>query len=63
MPRKGGDPGMLRANEQIWWAVEAPAEAPGEVLLASGTLVLQSWPPHLGCLLVVAHRGLRWRQA
>ena len=47
MPRKGGDPGMLMANKQILWAVEVPAEAPGEVLLASGTLVLQSWLPHL----------------
>lgn len=62
--RKGGDSGILGASERTLWAVEGPAEAPGEVLPASGTLVLQSWLRRLGrCLPVGVHRGLRWRRA
>lgn len=64
VPRNGGDSGIFGASEQIWWAVEGLADALWEVWLASGTLVPQSWPPHLErCLPVVVHRGLRWCQA
>lgn len=63
VPWKGGYPEILEASERIWWAAEGLAEAPEEVLLASGTLVPQSWPRHLGCCLpAVVHRGLWWRQ-
>lgn len=40
VPGKDGDPGTSGVNVQIWWAVGGPAEAPGEVLPASGNLVL-----------------------
>lgn len=59
VPKESEDSGTLGVSEQIWWVAAGLAEAPGEVLLASGTLVPQSWLHHLErSLRALLHRTL-----